>query len=484
MTKKRTRSKIVCTIGPASREERVLVRMIEAGMDVARINLSHEDHSTARETLDRIRSIDDTVAILFDLQGPKIRLGEMEGSYELEEGQEFILTTNDIVGDESRACVSYEDISDDVKPGSVIAVNDGLVRLEVTEVRNDEVVTKVTSGGAISSRKGVNIPGIKLSFETPTEKDLRDLDLAAEVEPDLIALSFVTDASDVSRVNNIIEANGPKNVDVISKIEHTLAVKNYDEILKESHGVMIARGDLGIEVPVEEVPVLQRDLVRQANMWARPAIVATHMLESMTHEKVPTRAEVSDVAHAIFDRADAVMLSGETAMGQNPVAAVQMMERIVRRAEKRITPVDPMDITSPMKMIVEIIGNLVYNAVSLIPENVDGIVCATRSGFTARWLSKFRPDTDIFAVTRNPAVVRRLRLLWGVQPVQYEHDVSSVDDLVKEAVKTVYRAGLVDKKQDIVFTSGIRHIKNRTNILGIFHVSDLIESDDIGSEAA
>jgi len=199
------------------------------------------------------------------------------------------------------------------------------------------------------------------------------------------------------------------------------------------------------------------------------------MLESMTHERVPTRAEVSDVAHAVFDRADAVMLSGETAVGHDPVGAVEMMNKIVRRAEERITPVDPEDITSPERLIVEIIGSLVYNTVSLIPENVDGIITATRSGFTARWISKFRPPVNIYAVTRNRAVMRKMQLWWGVHPVQYEQEVENVDDLVWEAVTVVYDKGLLDENKDVVFTSGVKHIPGRTNVLGVFHVRDLIQ---------
>ena len=474
LTAERTRSKIVCTIGPASRSEEVLTGMIEAGMDVARINFSHTTHEIATQTFEMIRGLDDTVAILFDLQGPKIRIGEMKQPIELETGASFILSIEDFIGDETRASISHKELPHDVRKGDTIAINDGIVRLRIEEVGGSDIQTKVIHGGPISSRKGVNIPGIRLSCHLPTEKDLKDLELAAELEPDFIALSFVLDANDVERVNQIIQENGPKNADVISKIEHMLAVRNYDEILKESHGVMIARGDLGIEVPMEDVPVLQRELVRKANVWARPAIVATHMLESMTHERIPTRAEVSDVAHAVFDRADAVMLSGETAMGHNPVDAVAMMERIVKRAEKRITPVNPLDITSEKKMIVEVLGNLVYSAVSLLPEKICGIITATRSGFTARWLSKFRPPSDIYAVASEPAVMRRLRLLWGVHPVRYEHEIENVDDLVRESVRAVYKMGYLDKDKDIIFTSGIRHIPGRTNIMGVFHIEDLL----------
>jgi pyruvate kinase len=453
--------------------------MIEAGMDVARLNLSHDTHSTHRKTFDKIRSIDSTIPILFDIQGPKTRIGELKEPVKLQTGAEFVISTKDFVGDSTRVSISHKELPEDIKPGDIIAINDGIVRLRVTDVDQTEIRTEVAHGGPISSRKGVNIPGIELSCRVPTEKDLKDLDLAAELEPDLIAISFVLDADDVKRVNEILKKNGPKNVDVISKIEHVSAVKNYDAILEESHGVMVARGDLGIEVPIEEVPILQRDLVRKANMWARAAIVATHMLESMTHEAIPTaiptRAEVSDVAHAVFDRADAVMLSGESAVGHDPVAAVKMMDKIVGRAEEKITPVNPEDITSPKRLIVEIMGNLVYNAVALIPGKVDGIITATRSGFTARWISKFRPPTDIYAVTRNPKVLRRMRLWWGVHPVLYEHEVESVDDLVMEAVRVVHAKGLISEDKDVVFTSGVRHIPGRTNVVGLFHVNDLVQ---------
>ncbi len=470
-----TKSKIVCTIGPASKPKEVLEKMVEAGMDVARLNLSHEDHKSARKTFETLRSIDDTLPILFDLQGPKIRIGELEGRVDLATGNDFVLSTEEFVGDENRVSVSHQDLPQDVKIGDIIALNDGIVRLKVKAIKSSDIITQVTHGGPISSRKGINIPGIKLSCTVPTEEDLHDLDLAAELEPDLIALSFVTTCDDVKKLREIITANGPADAWIISKIEHTLAIQNFDEILKDSDGVMIARGDLGIEVPIEEVPILQKDLIRRANTWARPAIVATHMLESMTDEMIPTRAEVSDVAHAIMERADAVMLSGETAVGKHPVRAVEMMERIVRRTEKTITREDPLNITSPRRMIVEIIGNLTYNAVTLIPDKIGGIISATRTGYTARWISKFRPPTHIFAVTPDERVSRRLRLLWGVYPIMHQQDLDSVDDIVKESTKIVYDKGLVGMEQDIVFTSGVKMIPGRTNVVGVFHVKDLIK---------
>ncbi|MFX1561311.1 MAG: pyruvate kinase [Promethearchaeota archaeon] len=471
-----TKSKIVCTIGPASESKEVLEKMVKAGMDVARLNMSHEDHKNARKTFETLRAIDDTLPILFDLQGPKIRVGEIDGQIDLVTGSELVLSTEDFVGDANRISVSHEDLPKDVKVGNIIALNDGIIRLKVKSKKKTEVVTEVVHGGPISSRKGVNIPGIKLSCAVPTEEDLKDLDLAAELEPDLIALSFVTDCEDVRKLREVITANGPEDAWIISKIEHTLAIKNFDEILKDSDGVMIARGDLGIEVPIEEVPILQRDLIRRANLWAKPAIVATHMLESMTEELIPTRAEVSDVAHAIMERADAVMLSGETAVGQYPVEAVEMMERIVKRTEQTITREDPLDITSPRRMIVEIVGNMVYNAVTLIPEKTGGIISATRTGYTARWISKFRPPCHIFAVTPSERVSRRLRLLWGVCPIKHEQHLDSVDDIVKESTQVVFDNGLIEKEKDIVFTSGVKMIPGRTNVVGVFHVRDLIDT--------
>ncbi len=470
-----TKSKIVCTIGPASKSKDILEKMVAAGMDVARLNLSHEDHKSARKTFDTLRSVDDTLPIMFDLQGPKIRIGELASPVELLTGNEFVLSTEEFVGDESRVSISHKELPQDVKKGTIIALNDGIVRLKVKKIQNTEVTTTVLHGGPISSRKGVNIPGIKLSCTIPTEEDLNDLELAAELEPDLIALSFVTDSEDVRKLRSITDANGPSDIWIISKIEHTLAIKNFIEILKESDGVMIARGDLGIEVPLEDVPILQKELVRTANIWAKPAIVATHMLESMTEEMIPTRAEVSDVAHAIMERADAVMLSGETAVGHDPVRAVEMMERIVKRTEKTILGEDPLDITSPRRMIVEIIGNMTYNAVTLLSENIDGIITATRTGYTARWISKFRPPTHIFAVTPNERVSRRLRLLWGVCPIKHEQHLDSVDDIVKESTQVIYDRGLISKEKDIVFTSGVKMIPGRTNVAGVFHVRDLVD---------
>ena len=300
------------------------------------------------------------------------------------------------------------------------------------------------------------------------------MEFVAGLEPDFFALSFVTERDDLVRLKYLMESNNLNDVGVISKIEHRLAVEHFDEILKESDGVMVARGDLGIEVPIEEVPILQRELINRANIWAKPVIVATHMLESMTVEAVPTRAEVSDVAHAVLDRTDAVMLSGETAIGHNPVGAVDMMNRIIRKAETVLPDRDPMEITSPNKMIVEIIGNLVYNAVCLIPDKIDGVITATRSGYTARWISKFRPPTSIYAVTRSKKVLRKLRLTWGVTPIQFEYDIDNVDDLVRESVRAVLQEGYISREKDIVFTSGVRLIPGRTNVVGIFHIRDVI----------
>ena len=467
-------SKIVCTIGPASKSKEVLAKMIEAGMDVARLNLSHEDHKTGKVTFDTIRSVDDMIPILFDLQGPKIRIGDMEEPAILESGQDFILSIEKFVGDHTRVSISHEELPKDVKKGNIIALNDGIVRLIVKSVKGTEVLTEVTHGGPISSRKGANIPGIKLSCKVPTEEDLRDLDLAAELEPDFVALSFVTEADDVKRLRWAMDSKGLEDTDIISKIEHTLAIKNYDEILNASDGVMIARGDLGIEVPLEEVPILQRDMIKKANVWAKPAIVATHMLESMTEDIMPTRAEVSDVAHAVLDRADAVMLSAETAVGVDPVGTVAMMERIIRRAEKALPHVNPLTITSPRRMIVEVIGNLTYNAVNLIPDKIDAVITATRSGYTAKWISKFRPPVPVFAVTSSNKISRQLRLLWGVHPITQEQHLDNVDDLVQASTQVVYDRGFIDKDKDIVFTSGVHIIPGRTNVVGVFHVKDLL----------
>ncbi|RLI57516.1 MAG: pyruvate kinase [Candidatus Thorarchaeota archaeon] len=469
-----TNSKIVCTIGPASRSEDVLARMIDAGMDLVRLNLSHESHDSARVVFDRIRSIDENIPILFDLQGPKIRIGEMKEPVNLVAGEEFTLSIDTFVGDKTRVSIDHKELPQDVKKGDIIALNDGIIRLRVKRIDGNDVVTEVIHGGPISSRKGANIPGIKLSCKVPTEEDIRDLDLAADLEADYVALSFVTDADDVKRLRRAMDERGLERAGIISKIEHTLAIKNFDTILEESDGVMVARGDLGIEVPIEDVPILQRNLIRRANIWAKPVIVATHMLESMTEEVVPTRAEVSDVAHAILERADAVMLSAETAVGVDPVAAVTMMERIIKRAEGVLPRQDPEEVTSPKRMIVEIIGNLTYSAVDLIPDKVEAIITSTRTGYTARWISKFRPPVPIYAVTGDVKVARKLRLLWGVHPLRQEQHLDNVDSLVQASAQVAYERGLIHRDKDIVFTSGVQMIPGRTNVVGVFHVKDLV----------
>lgn len=443
-------------------------------MDVARLNLSHADHATAKTTFETIRSIDETIPILYDLQGPKIRIGEMKEPVKLESGNELILSTEVFVGDATRVSISHEELPKDVKKGDIIALNDGIVRLKVKSIKGTEVFTEIIHGGPISSRKGANIPGIKLSCKVPTEEDLSDLDLAAKLEPDFIALSFVTGADDVKQLRWAMEERGLEETGIISKIEHTLAIKNFDEILDASDGVMIARGDLGIEVPIEEVPILQRNLIRRANIWAKPAIVATHMLESMTHEVIPTRAEVSDVAHAVLERADAVMLSGETAVGDDPVGVVKMMDKIIRRAERELPHIDPLTVTSPKRMIVEVIGNLTYNAVTLLPDKVEAVITATRSGYTAKWISKFRPPVPVFAVTHNNKISRNLRLLWGVHPITQDQHLDNVDELAQASAQVVYDRGYISKNKDIVFTSGVQMIPGRTNVVGVFHVRDLV----------
>ena len=467
-------TKIVCTIGPASRSKEVLTKMIEAGMDVARLNLSHEDHKTARENFETIRSIDDSIPIMFDLQGPKIRIGEMKEPAVLETGSKFVLSTEEFVGDGTRVSISYEELPQDVKKGNIIALNDGIVRLRVKSIKGTEVTTEVAHGGPISSRKGANIPGIKLSCRVPTDEDLGNLDLAAELETDLVALSFVTEADDVKRLREAMESRGMEGTGIISKIEHKLGIMNFDAILEASDGVMVARGDLGIEVPIEEVPILQRTLINKANIWAKPVIVATQMLESMTTEVMPTRAEVSDVAHAVLDRTDAVMLSAETAVGVDPPGVVAMMDKIIRRAERALPDIDPLSVTSPRRMIVEVIGNLTYNAVNLIPKNVEAIITATRSGYTARWISKYRPPVPVFAVTSSTKIARSLKLLWGVHPITHDQQLGNVDELVQASAQIVYDRGYIKKEKDIVFTSGVQMIPGRTNVVGVFHVKDLV----------
>jgi pyruvate kinase len=416
------RAKIVCTIGPASNSEEMIRELMLAGMDVARLNFSHGEHHEHAEVIRRLRKVaaelDRTICILQDLQGPKIRTGRLKNHVPLvlQTGQVIAITSGDVMGTADQIATTYRDLANDVKPGEHILLSDGRIELVVTEVVKGSVVCRVMNGGVLGEHQGINLPGTNVSIPSLTEKDEADLDFGLQQNVDAVAISFVRTAQDVMRARQAIAARG-RDVPLIAKLEKPQAVDNLDAILEIAQGVMVARGDLGVEVAPEKVPLIQKQIIRRALDFRRPVITATQMLESMIENPRPTRAEASDVANAIFDGTDAVMLSGETAVGKFPRAAVEMMSRIVVEAEKdRSQRLLPQHQAGERLSIAETICEAMAHAARDL--DLHAVAVFTESGISARMLSKYRPNPHIYAFTPSEAVCNRMNLLWGVTPVR------------------------------------------------------------------
>lgn len=413
------RAKIVCTIGPASSSEEMLAELIMAGMNVARLNFSHgthDDHRGVYNTLRRLsKDMGRTVAILQDLQGPKIRVGKFEtGSTQLIEGSEFVITADDIVGNDDRVSTTYSDLPYDVHPGDILLLDDGLLRLRVADVHGLDVRTIVEIGGTLKNNKGINIPTAAVSAPSLTPKDREDLEFGLDLGVDYIALSFVRSALDIHMLRARMPASAPQKI--ISKIEKPQAIAVLDEIIAVSDGIMIARGDLGVELPPQKVPVIQKMAIKLAKSMGRTTITATQMLESMTENSRPTRAEASDVANAVLDGTDAVMLSGETASGKYPIAAVQMMADIIKEVEGSAVYADSREDISTEYL--RSFPSAVARSASMAARELDvrGIVVLTLSGSSARLLMAHRPNKPIFACTPDETLARQMALYWGVVP--------------------------------------------------------------------
>ena len=449
------RAKIVCTLGPASRSETVLRRLIRAGMDVARLNFSHGEPAEHHATLAAIRRLaaeeGRTVAVLQDLQGPKLRVGTIPNEpLQLRRGGSLVLTTR--AAGPGMVPVSYKQLPQDVKRGDRILLDDGLIQLTVTGVTPTEVRCRVVEGGPLTSHKGINLPGRALSVPSLTTKDRRDLELGIAWGVDYVALSFVREAKDVDAVKRVMKRHHA-DIPVIAKLEKPQAVDNLEAILKRADGIMVARGDLGVELPPEEVPVLQKRMIRLARAVGKPVITATQMLESMIEHRHPTRAEASDVANAVFDGTDAVMLSGETAVGKYPVEAVKMMARVVRAAEKSVAAAEPPDVLPGARRNLSV-PDAVAEAASLTARDLGAKVIAvfTQSGGTARVVSKYRPQAPIHAFTPSQEVMRRLALIWGVRPHAVKRLPTS--DAMVKAVEALLLAEKVVRRGDLVVVTG------------------------------
>ncbi|MBT8401034.1 MAG: pyruvate kinase [Rhodothermia bacterium] len=469
------RTKIVCTLGPASSDRETIRSLIDAGMDVARLNFSHGTHGEHLERIDNVRqaaaAVGKVIPILQDLQGPKIRIGDIAGGgVLLHKGEEVRLTSSDIgEGDGSRVFVSYPTLEQDVEAGGRILIDDGLIELEVIRADTENVLTEVIVGGPLRSRKGVHLPSIRNSKPSLTDKDLEDLRFGLKNDVDIIALSFVRSESDVQDLIERVRAAG-KQVSIVAKIEKPEAVEDLDDILDVADAIMVARGDLGIEMPLSQVPGTQKLIIRKCLAAAKPVITATQMLESMVDNPRPTRAEASDVANAVLDGSDAVMLSAETAAGKYPVRVVEVMSSIIEQAEKHYGLSQQIDHRPKADESGDIVTESVSYTAFQLAEHVDAaaIACLTATGTTARAIARHRPSMPIYAFTDDERVVRQLGILWGTKAfaIPFQHDTDHGVRTVHEILK---KHEIVKPGESIVITAGMPlPAKGRTNMV---HVS-------------
>jgi pyruvate kinase len=453
------KTKIVCTIGPATQSVEKLVQLIEAGMDVARLNFSHGSHEDHLLVMQNVREAckrtGEHITLLQDLCGPKIRTGTLKNKkVELKEGSTIAFTTEEIVGDEHRVTTAYKELPADVKPGDNILLDDGKLRVKVVSMTATDVLCTVEVGGMLGEHKGMNLPGVKLSTPSITEKDIDDLKFGLDNDVDYVALSFVRSANDIRLLRAHIRKQAKHFVPVIAKIEMGDAIAAIDDIIAETDAIMVARGDLGVEMSPEEVPVLQKMIVRKCNEVGKPVIIATQMLESMIENPRPTRAEASDVANAVLDGADAVMLSAETSVGRYPVETVQTMDNIIRRTEQQIPPKENVQKTFVSD---DMVLDAVAQSACVLAEEVkaSAIIPITHSGGTAKRLSRFRPSARIIAVTGEEHVLRRLNLVWGIRGIVLTDYIGNADAILQLIKNKLKADGYIKSGDYIIFTIGI-----------------------------
>lgn len=463
------KTKIIATVGPASNNKNMIKELIKAGTDVFRLNFSHGSHQDHLKVIKNIRQINDeletNVCILLDLQGPKIRTNEVTAKTRLVSGHEFIITTEEVMGDSYRVSTSYKDIVNDIGKGASILIDDGKIELIVKEVRGKEVVTEVVHGGKLKSRKGINLPNSHVSAPSLTEKDLEDLKFGIENDVEWIALSFVRKAEDIRNLKKIIAKSG-KDIRVIAKIEKPEAVKNIDEIIEETDAVMVARGDLGVEILLEEVPIVQKEIVRKCKLASRPVIIATQMMESMIDNPRPTRAETNDVANAVLDGADTLMLSGETAVGSFPVQVIRTMVKSIASVERQSESIyynhKKPDPSSPLFLNDTVMLNACLLAEASKAKIITGM---TQRGYTAFNLASHRPKADIFIFSANKAFMRTMNIIWGVRAIYYDNSTST-DDTISDIENILIEKGMLNSGDTFVSTASMPiHEKGRTNMV-------------------
>ncbi|MFR2892432.1 pyruvate kinase [Peptoniphilus grossensis] len=472
------KTKIVATIGPASESEEVLRKLFTEGVNVARLNFSHGSHQEHKLKIDRIkklrREMDIPIGIMLDTKGPEIRLGDIDGEVLLQSGEEFILTNKDLLGNEKIASISYKDLYKDVRVGGKILIDDGLVELLVKEIRGEEIITEVENSGAISSNKGVNVPGANLNLPALTERDIEDIKFGIKEDIDFIAASFVRSREDVLAIRKVLEEERDYTTKIISKIESQKAVELIDEIIEVSDGIMVARGDLGVEIETEAVPIVQKEIIKKCNIVGKSVITATQMLDSMIRNPRPTRAETNDVANAVLDGTSAVMLSGETASGKYPLEAVVTMRKILEYTENTIDHEEILE--NRIRDVEKSMTNAIGRSACVIARDLgaEAIITATTSGNTSRAIAKFRPETPIIASTPFEKIKNQLSLVWGISPVKVLN-FKDTDNLIDASMEIAVAKGFIKSGDLVVLTAGVpAGIAGSTNLLKIESVSEIL----------
>lgn len=484
------KTKIACTLGPATNDVEIMKQLIQNGMDAARINFSHGTYETHAETIAKLKQareeLNAPIPLILDTKGPEIRVKTFkEDKVRLEEDATFTLTTRDVEGDVNIVSVTYADLPKDVHRGSRILIDDGLIELKVEDITETDVVCKVINGGVVKSRKGVNLPGVEVNLPSLMEKDIEDLKFGVENGFDIVAASFIRSAEDVLKIRRVLEENGGGQMHIISKIENQQGVENIDKILEASDGIMVARGDLGVEIPPEEVPLVQKILIAKANCIGKPVITATQMLESMVHSPRPTRAEANDVANAIFDGSDAIMLSGETAAGAYPLEAVATMARIALKAESAVDYAAKLaNTTEPAR--VNITNAISMAACATAAElKTAAITTVTKSGFTARMISRYRPACPLIASTSDETVWRQMNLIWGCKPMLYTGELPR-GGVFDTALEIAVKSGLLKNGDTVVSALGMPlGFSGATNTLRVDIVGDVLcKGKGVGTKRA
>lgn len=466
------KTKIVSTIGPATDSKQKINELIDAGVDVFRQNFSHVDHETHGEIFERVRECSEKTALMMDTKGPEIRLGDVEDETYLEEGHKVVLTTEDVLGDSEKLHINYDDFPEQVESGHEIRIDDGKIELEASEIKSNEIQCIVMYGGEVSTRKSVNVPGKDIGLSAPTEKDREDIEFATKKGYDFVSLSFVKQASDVEEVRELLDKYDSE-MHIISKIEHRKAVENFNEILEASDGIMVARGDLGVEMNPAKLPKLQKDMIEKCNNEGKPVITATQMLESMTDNPTATRAEISDVGNAVLDGTDAVMLSGETAVGDYPVKTAKFMSEIVREVEQSMDGEIHHTVKNRPETTRDIICKNVWQAAR--DKDAELIVAHTTSGSTARNISKYRPETPIIGFTNTEVTERQLQLVWGVRPY-YQENFGTVDDMIEGSAKRLNDLNFAEQNDTLVLSAGIpASVTGTTNMMQIRDLDEIID---------